>query len=135
MPPLEEYKQYLDQIWQNGQLTNQGPLLKRFEREVEAAVNASNFHFVSNGTIAIQIALRALDITEGEIITTPLSYVATTSAILWERCRPVFVDIDRKTFNIDPLKIESAITKKTKAILAVHVYGHPCDTDAIEKIA
>ncbi len=98
-------------------------------------MGVKNFHFVTNGTLALQLSLRALDITEGEIITTPFSYVATTSAILWERCQPVYVDIDQKTLNIDPSKIEAAITKKTKAIVAVHVFGNPCDIEAIEKIA
>src|SRR4051812_47530375 len=101
LPPLEEYERYLKKIWQSGQLTNQGPLLKEFEAATKDYLKVQDFHFVSNGTIALQVALRALDITEGDIITTPFSYVATTSAILWERCQPVFVDIDPNSFCID----------------------------------
>jgi len=135
LPPIEEYQHYLRQIWSSNQVTNQGPLLKKFEKETANFLKVDNFHFVANGTIALQIALRALDITDGEIITTPFSYVATTSAILWERCEPVYVDIDPETFCIDATKIEAAITDKTKAILAVHVFGHPCDIEKIDDIA
>jgi dTDP-4-amino-4,6-dideoxygalactose transaminase len=135
LPPIEDYQALLDSIWERGQLTNQGPLLQEFEKEIVDRFSLSNFHFVSNGTIALQIALKALDITEGEIITTPFSYVATTSAILWERCKPVFVDIEEDTFCLDPNKIEQAITKDTKAILAVHVFGNPCDVKKIQEIA
>lgn len=135
LPPLEEYQQQISRVWENGQLTNQGPLLREFESKAKNYLTVENFHFVSNGTIALQIALRALDITQGEIITTPFSYVATTSAILWERCTPVYVDIEPDTFCIDPAKIEAAITPDTKAIMAVHVFGYPCDTEAIQLIA
>lgn len=135
LPPIEEYEKYLTRIWKNNQLTNQGPLLKEFEQNTKNYLEVDNFQFVANGTIALQIALRALDITEGEVITTPFSYVATTSAILWERCKPVYVDIDPDTLCIDPDKIEAAITKETKAIMAVHVFGNPCDIEAIDKIA
>ncbi|MDB5177148.1 MAG: aminotransferase DegT [Candidatus Saccharibacteria bacterium] len=135
LPPIDEYKEYVDRIWDNGLLTNQGPLLQEFENKVGSYLSVDNFHFVTNGTLALQLAIRALDISDGEIITTPFSYVATTSAILWEGASPVFVDIDPDTLCIDPDKIEAAITKKTKAILAVHVFGNPCDIDSIEKIA
>lgn len=135
LPPIEEYNSYVEKIWASNQLTNQGPLLKDFEKKASEYLGVKNFHFVANGTLALQLALKALDITEGEIITTPFSYVATTSAILWERCKPVYVDIDPETLCIDPSKIESAITEKTKAILAVHVFGSPCDIEAIEEIA
>lgn len=135
LPPIDEYKAYIDRIWDNGQLTNNGPLLREFESKVMKHLDVDNFHIVANGTLALQLALRSLDITEGEIITTPFSYVATTSAILWERCDPVYVDIEPQTLNIDPTKIEVAITDKTKAILAVHVFGNPCDIEAIDKIA
>lgn len=134
-PPLEEYEAYLKGIWERSYLTNQGPLLQEFQKKIEEYLDVDNFHFVANGTIALQVALRALDITEGEIITTPFSYVATTSAILWERCTPVYVDIEPETYNIDVSKIEAAITENTKAILAVHVFGNPCDVEAIEEIA
>jgi dTDP-4-amino-4,6-dideoxygalactose transaminase len=135
LPPKAEYEQYLNQIWENGQLTNQGPLLQRFEQQIKQYLDVENFHFVANGTTALQLALRALDITEGEIITTPFSYVATTSSILWERCEPVFVDIEPETFCIDASKIEAAITSKTKAIMPVHVFGKPCDIEKIDAIA
>jgi dTDP-4-amino-4,6-dideoxygalactose transaminase len=135
LPPIEEYQSYLARIWESGQLTNQGPLVQEFERQAEQYLGVSNFHFVSNGTMALQLALNALGITEGEVITTPFTYVATTSAILWERCQPVFVDIDPATLTIDPAKIEAAITPSTKAILSVHVFGIPCDVHAIAEIA
>lgn len=135
LPPFDEYEEYLKRIWESGQLTNQGPVLQEFEAKTKAFLGVENFHFVANGTLALQLALRALDITEGEVITTPFSYVATTSAILWERCVPVYVDIEPKTFCIDADKIEGAITKNTKAILAVHVFGFPCNVEKIESIA
>lgn len=135
LPPIEEYEQYIKEIWDVNQLTNQGPLLKRFEKDISQFLNVKNFQFVSNGTVALQLALKALDITEGEIITTPFSYVATTSSILWERCTPVFVDIKSDDYCINPELIEQAITEDTKAIMAVHVFGNPCDVEAIELIA
>ncbi len=135
LPPLEEYEQYLKQIWASDHLTNYGPLLKELEKQLKAYLHVKHFHVVSNGTMALQLALRALDITEGEIITTPFSYVATTSAILWERCEPVFVDIRPDTLCIDVEKIEAAITPRTKAIMPVHVFGNPCDVEAIASIA
>lgn len=135
LPPRLEFDQYIDQIWQNGQLTNQGPLLKDLEEKIEQRLAVNNLHFVSNGTIALQLALKVLDVIEGEVITTPFSYVATTSSILWERCSPVFVDIEPDTYCIDVDKIEAKITNRTKAIIAVHVFGFPCDVDKIEAIA
>lgn len=135
LPPIEEYEQYLRQIWSCNQLTNQGPLLRQFEDEAKRYLGLDEFQFVANGTLALQLALKALDITEGEVITTPFSYVATTSAILWERCKPVFVDIDPITFCIDADMIEAAITTDTKAILAVHVFGNPCEVEKIKHIA
>lgn len=135
LPPIREYQKYLDEIWTTNQLTNQGPLLGRFEKEAKNTLGVDNFHFITNGTVALQIAIRALGITEGEIITTPFSYVATTSAILWQGCKPVFVDIEPDTLCIDATKIEAAITSKTKAIMAVHVFGNACDVEAIEVIA
>jgi dTDP-4-amino-4,6-dideoxygalactose transaminase len=135
LPPIEEYEAYLQQIWQNGQLTNQGPLLHEFEDKLAEYMDIENFHFVTNGTVALQVAMRALGVSNGEVITTPFSYVATTSAILWEGCKPVFVDIDPKTLTIDVEKIESAISPDTKAILAVHVFGNPCNVERIDKIA
>lgn len=137
LPPRGEFDSYVDKIWQSNQLTNNGPLAKEFEFKVSKHLDLKEdgFRFVGNGTLALQLALRAFDVTEGEIITTPFSYVATTSAILWEHCSPVFVDIDPFTLNIDPKKIEEAITPKTRAIMPVHVFGNPCDVEAIQEIA
>lgn len=135
LPPIDEYKEFIDRIWENGQLTNQGQLLHEFEDKVDEYLNVTNFHFVTNGTLALQLALRAVDVAGGEVITTPFSYVATTSAIMWERAKPVFVDIDPDTLCIDPDKIEAAITKKTRAIVAVHVFGIPCNVEKIKAIA
>ena len=133
-PPPDEFQRYAAQILASSQFTNNGPLLRELEGKLREFVGVENLQFVTNGTVAIQLALRGLGITEGEIITTPFSYVATTSAILWERCTPVYVDIDPKTLCIDPNKIEAAITPKTRAILAVHVFGIPCDVDALADI-
>jgi len=134
LPPKEEYNKYLDGIWKREWLTNNGPLVNELELKLKEYLKLPHLLFVSNGTIAIQIAIKALDL-KGEIITTPFSYVATTSSIVWEGCEPVFVDIDEETLNIDPKKIEAAITPQTSAILATHVFGNPCDVDAIEAIA
>lgn len=135
LPPIKKYERYLQLIWKNNKLTNQGPLVKELELKLSKYLGVKYIHFVTNGTLALQIALNSLDITNGEIITTPFSYVATTSSILWERCKPVFVDINSDTLCIDFLKIEEAITPKTKAILAVHVFGYPCNVEKIKSIA
>ncbi|AZA59063.1 MULTISPECIES: DegT/DnrJ/EryC1/StrS family aminotransferase [Chryseobacterium] len=134
LPPQEEYKKYLTGIWKRNWLTNMGPLASQLEMELKEHLNINHLLFVTNGTVAIQMAIKALDL-QGEIITTPFSFVATTSSIVWENCTPVFVDIDPKSLNIAASKIESAITEKTSAILATHVYGNPCDVETIEKIA
>lgn len=134
LPPKEEYHRYLDGIWERNWLTNNGPLVNELELKLKSHLDVKHLLFTNNGTIALQIAIKALGLT-GEIITTPFSYVATTSSIVWEGCTPVFVDIDPKTLNLDPSKIEAAITPQTSAILATHVYGVPCDVEAIEKIA
>ena len=134
LPPHEEYKQYLDGIWQRQWLTNMGPLSSELEIKLKDHLRLKHLLFLTNGTIALQMAIKALGL-HGEIITTPFSFVATTSTIAWEGCKPVFVDIDKKSLNIDPEKIEQAITKDTTAILATHVYGNPCDVIAIQKIA
>lgn len=137
LPPKEDFYHYIDSVYAEGKLTNQGPLLLELEDKLShyLGIDFELFHYVTNGTIAIQIALNALDIKDGEIITTPFSYVATTSSILWERCTPVFVDIEPNNFTIDPSKIEQAITPQTKAILAVHVFGYACEIETIQKIA
>lgn len=134
LPPIEEYKKLLDTIWEKQWLTNMGPLATMLEEKLKAHLNVENLLFVTNGTVALQMAIKALEL-KGEIITTPFSFVATTSSIVWEGCTPVFVDIDRHSLNIDAEKIEAAITEKTSAILATHVYGNPCDVDKIEQIA
>lgn len=134
LPPRSEFDSYVSGIWNRNWLTNHGPLVQRFESEVSDYLNVNRMLFVTNGTTALQIAIRALDL-KGEIITTPYSYVATTNSIVWQNCKPVFADIDAESYNIDPKKIEKAITDKTSAILATHVYGNPCDVEAIEEIA
>lgn len=134
LPPQEEYQQLVNGIWKRQWLTNMGPLASELEMNLKMYLKVDHLLYVTNGTVALQMAIKALGIS-GEIITTPFSFVATTSCIVWEGCIPVFVDIDEKTLNIDVLKIESAITDKTKAILATHVYGNPCDVVAIENIA
>ena len=134
LPPLDDYIKSLQRIWASGWVTNQGELVLELEAKLAEYLGVPYIQYVSNGTIAIQIALQALGI-KGEVITTPFSYVATTNAILWEHCKPVFVDIDPETFCINPAKIEASITEHTQAILAVHVYGYPCDVSTIEKIA
>ncbi len=135
MPPLKEYNKYVAGIFERGMLTNQGPLVEELQTKLAGYLGVENFHYVTNGTIALQLALAALDINDGEVITTPFTYVATTSSILWQRCKPVFVDIEPDNFTIDVNKIESAITPKTRAIMAVHVFGYACDVDKIEQIA
>lgn len=133
-PPIEEYTKLLQGIWDRNWFTNNGPLVNELELKLKEYLDLPHLLFLNNGTIALQIAIKALDL-KGEIITTPFSYVATTSSIVWEGCKPVFVDIDEDTFNIDSGKIEKAITSKTAAILATHVFGNPCDIDAIDLIA
>lgn len=134
LPPEEEYQSYAHQVFKRNWLTNMGPLASQLEMDLKSYLGLKHLLFVTNGTVALQMAIKALDL-KGEIITTPFSFVATTSSIVWEGCKPVFVDIDKDSLNIDATKIEAAITDKTSAILATHVYGNPCDVEAIEKIA
>jgi dTDP-4-amino-4,6-dideoxygalactose transaminase len=134
LAPLEEYRQVLESAWQSGILTHNGPLVQKLEKELMAYLGLKNLVAVTNGTIALQLSIRALGL-KGEIITTPFTWVATASAIQWEGCTPVFVDIDPATFNIDPGKIEAAVTHRTGAIMPVHVFGNPCDVERIEDIA
>lgn len=134
LPPRKEYQKFVDSIWKRQWLTNMGPLASQLEMELKDHLSVNHLLFVANGTVAIQMAIKALGLT-GEIITTPFSFVATTSSIVWENCMPVFVDICPKTLCIDADKIEKAITENTQAILATHVYGNPCDVEKIEKIA
>jgi dTDP-4-amino-4,6-dideoxygalactose transaminase len=134
LPPREEYLHWLNKAYSSHQLTNNGPIHRELEETLRARFEVPHLKLMANGTLALQLAIRALGVT-GEVITTPFSYVATTSAILWEGCTPVFVDIDPKTCCIDPNLIEAAITPDTSAILATHVYGIPCDVEAIDAIA
>ncbi|PKD44656.1 DegT/DnrJ/EryC1/StrS family aminotransferase [Rhodohalobacter barkolensis] len=134
MPPREEYEQYLQGIWDREYLTNNGPLVQQLEQKLKDYLDVEHLLYLTNGTIALQIAIKALGL-KGEIITTPFSYVATTSSIVWEGCTPVFVDIDPQTLNINPTLIEEAISDKTTGILATHVFGNPCDIEAIQSIA
>ena len=135
LPLKEEFLKKISEIFDTGVLTNQGPQVSALQEKLKSFLGVENFHYVTNGTVALQLALKALGIESGEVITTPFSYVATTSSILWERCKPVFVDIEPKNFTLDPAKIEAAITPETKAIMPVHVFGYACDVDAIRKIA
>lgn len=134
LPSVNEYDEYLNSIWERQWLTNNGPLVNELELKLKKYLGIDYLLYVTNGTIALQIAIKALGL-KGEIITTPFSYVATTSSIVWESCEPVYVDIEEDTFNIDPTKIEAAITSKTSAILATHVFGNPCNIEAIQNIA
>ena len=134
LPPLGEVIPYLEQIWQNKVLTNGGPMHQQLERSLCDHLGVEHISLFNNGTIALLTALQALDLT-GEVLTTPYSFVATSHSLIWNQLEPVFVDVDPLTLNIDPAKIEAAITPRTTAILAVHCYGHPCDVNAIQKIA
>jgi len=134
LPPQESYEKYLAGIWKRQWLTNMGPLASELEMKLKDFLSVNHLLFVTNGTVALQMAIKALDL-KGEIITTPFSFVATTSSIVWEGCHPVFVDIDKDSLNIDANKIEAAITENTSAILATHVYGNPCNVEKIEQIA
>lgn len=134
LPPLEEYVEKIKSCWNNHLLTNDGPLFQEFEQELRNFTRVQNLVALGNGTLALQIAIRALDI-KGEVITTPFTHVATSGSLVWENCKPLYVDIDPETLNLDVLKIEEKITKNTSAILAVHVYSNPCDIAAIKAIA
>ncbi len=134
LPPLEEFMPYLHKIWENKILTNGGPFHQQLEKELCDYLGVKYISLFANATIALVTALQALRIT-GEVITTPYSFVATAHSLLWNGIKPVFVDIDPKTLNLDPSKIEAAITSQTKAIMPVHCYGQPCDVEAIQKIA
>ncbi|EJG01895.1 DegT/DnrJ/EryC1/StrS family aminotransferase [Flavobacterium sp. F52] len=134
LPPLQEYKKQIKRAWDNEWLTNRGELILELEEKLKKYLGVSNIIITNNGTIPLQIALKLLG-SEGEIITTPFSYVATTASIVWENCIPVFVDIHPEYLTIDETKIEVAITPRTKAILATHVFGNPCNVVEIESIA
>ena len=136
LAPLQEVNAYMEKIWASGVMTHNGPLVQQFERDFSAWSGVEKTVAVCNGTLAIQLAIRALDLPKGgEIITTPFTFIATISSILYEGYKPVFVDIDPETLNIDPKRVEAAIADKTVAILPVHVFGNPCDVEAIDAIA
>lgn len=134
LPPLDEFIPYLEKIWDSKILTNGGPFHQQLEKALCEYLGVKYISLFANGTIALVTALQSLDIS-GEVITTPYSFVATSHSLQWNGITPVFVDIDPDTLNLDPSKIEAAITPQTTAILPVHCYGHPCEVDAIQKIA
>jgi len=134
LPPLEEFTGYLQEIWSNRILTNKGPFHQQFEKELAEYLGVKYISVFSNGTLALVTALQALRI-KGEVITTPFSFAATTHSLWWNNIKPVFADIENECFNLDPDKVEAAITPETTAILAVHVYGNPCDLDRLQQIA
>lgn len=134
LPPIEEFIEYLKQIWDSKILTNNGPFHQQFEKELADYLGVKHVSLFANGTLALITALQALKIT-GEVITTPFSFVATTHALWWNNIKPVFVDIEPDYFTLDPEKIEAAITPLTTALMPVHVYGNPCNVDAIQRIA
>ena len=134
LPNKEKYQSYVDRIFESGWLTNNGSLLQELERRLADYLGVKNIILVANGSFALQLAYKALAL-EGEVITTPFSFAATTSTLAWEGLKPVFADINPKTFNIDPAQIEAQITPNTSAIVPVHVFGNPCDVEAIQSIA
>lgn len=134
LPPLEEYVELLEGIWQRGQLTNNGPLVQELESRLAEYLGVPQVLAICNGALGLHLAIKALGI-DGQVITTPFSYVATTSCVLWEGAEPVFVDIEPDTLTINPALISAAITPRTQAILATHVYGNPCDVEAIDAVA
>ena len=135
LPPLEEFIPYLEKIWERKWITNSGDFHQELEKELCRYLGVEYLSLFTNGTLPLVVAFQALGITKGEVITTPFSFVATTNAIWWNRLTPMFVDVDPMTGNIDPLKIEEAITPKTVAIMPVHVYGTPCDIEGVQKLA
>jgi dTDP-4-amino-4,6-dideoxygalactose transaminase len=134
LPPQEEYSKYLPGIWRRQWLTNNGPLVNELELQLKEYLKIKHLLYVTNGTIALQIAIKALNL-KGKVITTPFSYVATTSSIVWENCTPVFADINPRTLNIDPSSIEMLVDNETTGILATHCFGNACDIEAIDAIA
>jgi dTDP-4-amino-4,6-dideoxygalactose transaminase len=134
LPPISEYQAILSRAWDKQWITNRGELVLELEEKLKSHLGVGNIIITNNGTIPLQIAIKALGLC-GEIITTPFSYVATTASVIWENCTPVFVDIDSEYLTIDEKKIEASITLKTSAILATHVFGNPCNVEMIESIA
>ena len=134
LPDIDKYKSYIDEIYANGQLTNNGPLVQKLERRLQEYLGVNNVILVANGTLALDVAYRVLDLT-GDVISTPFSFIATTSSIVSNGLNPLFSDISPRTFNIDPSLIEENLTSKTSAIVPVHVFGNACEVEGIQKIA
>lgn len=134
LPNQEEYTEILKEAWDDKWITNRGKLVLKLEKKIKTKFNITSIIATANGTLPLQIAIKALEL-NGEVITTPFSYIATTSSIIWEGCTPIFVDINEETLNIDSSKIEAKITNKTSAIIATHVFGNPCEIDFIEQLA
>lgn len=134
LPPLEELIPYLQKIWDSKWITNNGAMHKELERQLAEYLGVEYISLFSNGTLALMTALKALNVA-GEVITTPYSFVATAHAIVWNNLQPVFADVEPQYYNLDPQKIEAAITERTTAIMPVHVYGNPCNVEAIQQIA
>lgn len=134
LPPLEDYVAYLQKIWDANHVTNNGQMLRELEGHLRERLGAQHVWFVNNGTTALQLALHALNVS-GDVLTTPFSYVATTGAILWEHCNPIFVDIEPQHLTIDVEKLAAALTPQTTAILATHVFGFPCEVEKLENFA
>ena len=135
LPPLEEFIPYLQKIWDSKWITNNGQMHQELERALADYLGVEYLSLFTNGTLPLITAFQALELKSGEVITTPYSFVATSHSIWWNGLQPVFVDVEPETGNMNPAKIEAAITEKTVAIMPVHVYGTPCKTDEIQKIA
>ncbi len=133
-PDKQKFLKYVEKVYESGWLTNNGPLVQELEKRLEKHLGVKNLLCVSNGTAALQLSYKLLEL-DGEVITTPFSFVATTSSIKWEGLDPVFADIDPETFNIDPAKIEKSLSEKTSAIVPVHVFGNACEIEEIDRIA
>ena len=134
LPPLKDYIHYLERIWEEKRLTNKGPCHELLEERISEYLGIDSLILSANGTLALQLIIKAFDLS-GEVITTPFSYVATTSSLLWENCTPRFVDIEDQFYTIDPEKIRKLINEKTTAILVTHVFGNPCDVECLDNIA
>ena len=134
LPPLSDFCAGLQEVWDNEWLTNNGPVLRRYTQRLAEYVGSENLSLFNNGTLALQIALQGMRLS-GEVITTPFTFVATTHALYWNKLRPVFVDIEPEYYTLDPARVEAAITPWTTAILAVHVFGYPCDLEALADVA
>ena len=134
LPPLADFQRLVEGVWARGQITNHGPLVLELEARLREHLGVRHCLLVANGTLALQIAIRALEL-DGDVVTTPFSYVATTSSLVWERCRPVFADIDPATLCLDPAAAARALTPGTRGILATHVYGNACDVERLGELA